>query len=203
MALDDPKRAAKAMAVAAILVLAAPIARADCVDGVRKPTPAELDFLQRAHAALVAGLPEAVRPLERNNPQRPEPGNVAPPALCGGTPVGGFSPGVFTAFNFNFSPEEAKARADQRRLLRQQIDELKKLPPDKEAEVRQLTEQARAGRRAGTAPQPQGPAVHARAAGAGRARRGRGQPAGTGGTQDPVRARCQRQAADRRAERAR
>jgi hypothetical protein len=125
------------------LLVALP-ARADCVDGVRKATPAEMDFLQRAHAALIAGLPEAVRPLERNSPQRPEPGTVAPPSLCGGTPVGAFSPGAFTAFNFNFTPEEAKARAEQRRLLRQQIDELKKLPPPKEAEVRQLTEQARA-----------------------------------------------------------
>jgi hypothetical protein len=125
------------------LLVALP-ARADCVDGVRKATPAEMDFLQRAHAALIAGLPEAVRPLERNSPQRPEPGTVAPPSLCGGTPVGAFSPGAFTAFNFNFTPEEAKARAEQRRLLHQQIDELKKLPPPKEAEVRQLTEQARA-----------------------------------------------------------
>jgi hypothetical protein len=58
--------------------------------------------------------------------------------------VGAFSPGVFTAFNFNFSPEEAKARAEQRRVLRQQVDDLKKLPPDKQAEVQQLTEQARA-----------------------------------------------------------
>jgi hypothetical protein len=128
----------------AVTLLAALPAHADCVDGVRKPTPAELDFLQRAHAALVAGLPEAVRPLERNNPQRPDAGNATPPSLCGGTPVGAFSPGVFTAFNFNFSPEEARARAEQRRVLRQQVDDLKKLPPDKEAEVRQLTEQARA-----------------------------------------------------------
>jgi hypothetical protein len=125
------------------LLVALP-ARADCVDGVRKATPAEMDFLQRAHAALIAGLPEAVRPLERNSPQRLEPGTVAPPSLCGGTPVGGFSPGAFTAFNFNFTPEETKARAEQRRLLRQQVDELKKLPPDKQSEVQQLTEQARA-----------------------------------------------------------
>jgi len=126
------------------LLSAVSAARADCVDGVRKATAAEIDFLQRANAALIAGLPEAVRPLERNNPQRPEPGAVGAPTLCAGSPVGAFSPGAFTAFNFNFSPEEAKARAEQRRLLRQQIDELKKLPSDKEAEVRQLTEQARA-----------------------------------------------------------
>jgi hypothetical protein len=128
----------------AALLGVVPAARADCVDGVRKATAAEIDFLQRANAALIAGLPEAVRPLERNNPQRPEPGAVGTPTLCAGSPVGAFSPGAFTAFNFNFPPEEAKARAEQRRLLRQQIDELKKLPPDKEAEVRQLTEQARA-----------------------------------------------------------
>ena len=145
MALEFPKRAAKALTLAAFLALAASNVRADCVDGVRKATAAEIDFLRRAHAALIAGLPEAVRPLERSNPQRPEPGAVGAPTLCGGSPIGAFSPSASTAFNFNFSPEEAKARAEQRRLLLQQIDALKRLPPDKEAEVRQLTEQARAG----------------------------------------------------------
>jgi hypothetical protein len=139
-----------AAVIACAGLLAALPAQADCVDGVRKATPAELDFLQRANAALLAGLPEAVAPLVRQNRPRPEPGAIAAPSLCGGTPIGAFSPSVFTAFDFNFSPDEAKARAEQRRLLRQEIDALKKLPPDKEAEYRQLMEQARAA--AATAP---------------------------------------------------
>lgn len=119
-------------------------ARADCPDGVRNPTPAETDFAQRAGAALVAGLPEAVRPLERQGTQRSDP--LAPPRLsfCVGSPVGSFSPGAGVALVYRFPPAELQARAEQRRQLQRQVEALEKLPPDKEAQVQQLTEQARA-----------------------------------------------------------
>ena len=38
---------------------------ADCVDGVRDPTPAELGFAARAEAALAAALPASVANSER------------------------------------------------------------------------------------------------------------------------------------------
>ena len=128
----------------AALLSAAPVARADCVDGVRALTPAELDFNQRAHAALVAGLPEAVRPLERRSPNRTDPVTRSGPAMCRGTPIGAFGAGVGDGFLYRFTPEEASARSQQRRELLRQVEELEKLPPEKEAQRRELETQMRA-----------------------------------------------------------
>lgn len=128
----------------AALLSAAPVARADCVDGVRALTPAELDFNQRAHAALVAGLPEAVRPLERRSPNRTDPVTRGGPAMCRGTPIGAFGAGVGDGFLYRFTPEEADARSQQRRELLRRVEALEKLPPEKEAQRRELETQMRA-----------------------------------------------------------
>lgn len=119
-------------------------ARADCVDGVRQPTSAELDFARRAAAASIAGLPEAVPPLARRSPDRPEPAAAPRLSFCAGQPVGDFSSGAGTDFAYTFSAAEAQARSERRRQLQRQIEELEKLPPDKEAQRRQLEEQMRA-----------------------------------------------------------
>lgn len=126
------------------LAIAMNAARADCVDGTRNATPAELDFGQRARAALIAGLPEAVRPIERRSPQRADPSEPFRHTPCRGTPVGAFSPVASDGFLYQFTREEAAARSEQRQQLRRQIEELERLPADKEAQRKELEAQMRA-----------------------------------------------------------
>lgn len=119
-------------------------ARADCVDGVRAATPGEIDFAQRAQAALAAGLPEAVRPIERRAPDRADLDAPVRLSACRGTPVGQFSPSATDGFLYKFTPEEATARSMQRQQLRQQIEEIERLPADKDAQRKALEAQMRA-----------------------------------------------------------
>jgi hypothetical protein len=144
MAHVQPKQPAAALVLAAFITLAAPLARADCVDGVREATAAERDFAQRARAALIAGTPEAVRPLERSSPKRADPAAPVSLGFCRGTPVGAFTPSAGDSFMYPFPREEAAARSEQRRALLRQVEELERLPPDKEAQRRQLEAQMRA-----------------------------------------------------------
>ena len=126
------------------LLSAAPAARADCVDGVRPPTAGETEFIQRAQAALVAGLPEAVRPIERRSANRPDPVARGGGTMCRGTPVGAFGAATADGFLYRFTPEEANARSQQRRELLRQVEALEKLPPEKEAQRKELETQMRA-----------------------------------------------------------
>lgn len=126
------------------LAIAMNAARADCVDGTRNATPAELDFGQRARAALIAGLPEAVRPIERRSPQRADPSEPFRHSPCRGTPVGAFSPVASDGFLYQFTREEAAARSEQRQQLRRQIEDIERLPADKEAQRKELEAQMRA-----------------------------------------------------------
>ncbi|MCA3216386.1 MAG: hypothetical protein ING39_13345 [Burkholderiales bacterium] len=128
----------------AALLGAAPTARADCVDGVRPPTAGETEFIQRAQAALVAGLPEAVRPIERRSANRPDPVVRSGLTMCRGTPVGAFGASTADGFVYRFTPEEANARSQQRRELLRQVEALEKLPPEKEAQRKELETQMRA-----------------------------------------------------------
>jgi len=133
-----------ALTLAALMALTAPIARADCVDGVREATPAEREAAQRGRAALIAGMPEAVRPLERRTPNRADPAAPVSLGFCRGTPVGAFTPAAADGFMYQFSREEGAARSEQRRALQRQVEELEKLPPEKEAQRRQIEAQMRA-----------------------------------------------------------
>lgn len=133
-----------AFIVAALIALAAPLAQADCVDGVREATPAEREAAQRGRAALLAGLPEAVRPLERRTPNRGDPAAPATFSACRGTPVGAFSPAAAEVYMYQFPREEAAARSEQRRALQRQVEELEKLPPEKEAQRKEIEAQMRA-----------------------------------------------------------
>jgi hypothetical protein len=130
--------------VAALIALAAPLAQADCVDGVREATPAEREAAQRGRAALIAGLPEAVRPLERRAPNRSDPAAAVNLGFCRGTPTGAFSPAAAEGYMYQFPREEAAARSEQRRALQRQVEELEKLPPEKEAQRKEIDAQMRA-----------------------------------------------------------
>jgi hypothetical protein len=130
--------------VAAVCALAAPVASADCVDGVRQPTPAEREAAQRARAALIAGLPEAVRPLERRAPGRSDPSEPVSLSFCGGTPLNTFGATAVDGYRYEFTKEEAAARSAQRRALLRQVEDIETLPPEKEAQRKEIETQMRA-----------------------------------------------------------
>lgn len=124
-------------------LLAAPVARADCVDGVREATPAELEFAARAQAALAAALPAPTVDSER----RGAPHDFASrprPTLCKGQREGDFSVGVQASYLYRFTQAQADRMHAQRKLVEQQIEEIERLPPEKEAQRRQLLDQMRA-----------------------------------------------------------
>ncbi len=117
--------------------------RADCVDGVREPTQAELDFAARARAALVAGLPPLAAPIERRG--RPIDFNERVGlSFCRGQPVGSFDVNIADGSLYKFTPAEANDRSQRRRELQRQIEQLEQLPPDKESQRKALADQARA-----------------------------------------------------------
>lgn len=132
-----------ATAIALACATHATAVRADCVDGVRDATQAELDFAARARAALVAGLPPLPSPIERRG--RPidfnERVNLS---FCRGQPVGSFDVSIADGYLYNFTPTEANDRSQRRRELQRQIEQLQQLPPDKEAQRKALADQARA-----------------------------------------------------------
>jgi hypothetical protein len=144
MLLVQPKHSAAALTFAAFIALLAPSANADCVDGVREPTPAEREAAQRGRAALIAGIPEAVRPLERRSPNRSDPAAPASLSFCRGVPIGAFSPSAADGYMYQFTREEAAARSEQRRALQRQVEDLEKLPPEKEAQRKEIEAQMRA-----------------------------------------------------------
>lgn len=124
------------------LALAAP-ARADCPDGTREAGAAEADFGNRARAALIAALPPAPAGMEKQG--RPNDMNEKPTfAFCRGTPVGAFSPNVADSYIYKLPKAEVDRRSVERRQFQQQIEELEKLPPEKEAQRKALEDQMRA-----------------------------------------------------------
>lgn len=144
--MGHPSKSRAVRLLAALVATASMIpdaARADCVDGVRDATPAELEFATRARAALIAGIPTAVAPIERRG--RPnDPAERVSLNFCRGTPLGAFVPGVQDGFSYSFGRDEAAQRSAQRRELLRQIEELERLPPDKEAQRKALEDQMKA-----------------------------------------------------------
>ena len=131
------------VAIAAALALPVVPAYADCVDGVRAATPAELEFAARARAALIAGLPAPPAQTER----RGKPHDFAEQPkfdFCKDTPVGAFAPSVSEGYLYTFARTDAERRSAERRRLLQQIEEIEMLPPEKEAQRKVLLEQMRA-----------------------------------------------------------
>jgi hypothetical protein len=131
------------VAIAAALALPVVPAYADCVDGVRAATPAELEFAARARAALIAGLPAPPVQTER----RGKPHDFAEQPkfdFCKDTPIGAFAPSVSEGYLYTFARTDAERRSAERRRLLQQIEEIETLPPEKEAQRKVLLEQMRA-----------------------------------------------------------
>jgi hypothetical protein len=116
---------------------------ADCPDGVRATTPAEREFSVRALAAAAAALPNAAAPVERV--RAVDFGKLDPVSdLCSGTRTGGFEVEAGASYVRKFSPAEIEARNARRRALEKQIEQLRALPPERQAEQDALNRQARA-----------------------------------------------------------
>ena len=119
------------------------VARADCVDGVRNATSEELVFAARAEAALAAALPAPIANSER----RGGPFDFSrPPRLsfCKADPIGAFAVSVGGGYLYKFPKAEADRLYAERKGLEKQIEDLEKLPADKDAEYKQVLAQMKA-----------------------------------------------------------
>lgn len=128
---------------AALLLAAVSPARADCVDGTRPPSAAELEFAARAQAALAAALPPPIADSER----RGAPYDFAQQprlSFCRGMPEGAFSIGVQGAYLYRFPRAEADRMTAERKRIEQQIEQIEQLPPEREAQRQQILAQMRA-----------------------------------------------------------
>lgn len=116
---------------------------ADCPDGVRDPSPAELAFAARAAAALAAALPAPIPSSERRG--APYDFSSQPTlSFCRTEPQGHFSPSVRGAYLYTFPKAEADRRYVERKRVEQQIENLEKLPAEKEAQYQRLLADMRA-----------------------------------------------------------
>lgn len=127
-----------------LLACVCAFARADCTDGTRQSSPAEIEFATRAHAALAASLPATPQGMERFTPAHDFKRPIRLTPACRSTPPGEF--GITHAVTYQFKlPRDEIARMDaERSRIRGEIAALQTLPTDKAAQHRALTEQSRA-----------------------------------------------------------
>ena len=118
-------------------------ALADCIDGIRKTTPGETQYLKRVSAALTEALPWA-----------PQNWTLAPPreqgvgGLCKGDREGDFE--ITVTANYSYLPpkeEAGRLHADYRKL-QSEIDSLRQMPPAITRERQEWLDKAREARRA-------------------------------------------------------
>lgn len=130
--------------VAALTLLsAAGTALADCVDGVRKETPAEAAFAAKAVAALAVALPKPIVNSQRQG--APFDFSQEPKfSFCRGEKEGAFSPTVVASYLYKFSNADAERMYVERKSIEKQIDELNKLPPEKEVQQKEMYAKMRA-----------------------------------------------------------
>ena len=132
---------------AIVSVLGSTAAFADCIDGVRKGTPAEVAYFQKVQAALKEVFPPApagwtFTPM----------GDSTLSGLCKGTPEGGFSITVDATYTYRPSKEEADRLNAEGGKIQAEIEALEKLPPAVAKERNDLmasySEKTRAARQA-------------------------------------------------------
>jgi len=130
-----------------VSVLGSAVAFADCVDGVRKGTSAEVAYFQKVQATLKEVLPPApagwtFTPMQDRTFGSP----------CKGTPEGGFSITVEAKYTYRPSKEEADRLNAESRKIQSEIDALEKLPPELTKErndfMAKYSEKTRAARQA-------------------------------------------------------
>jgi hypothetical protein len=126
-----------------LFLIASGFARADCVDGTRAATPAEVDFGTRALAALAAALPPPIPNSERRGAP-PEIGKAPALSFCKGQREGDFLVAVGQSYLYRFPKADADRMFAERKEIERRIAALETLPPEKAAEQKALLDQARA-----------------------------------------------------------
>lgn len=130
-----------------VSVLGSGMAFADCIDGFRKETPAEVAYFQKVQAALKEVLVPAPAGWTFT-PMRD--GTLG--GLCKGTPEGGFSITVDAKYTYRPSKEEADRLNAESGKIQVEIDALEKLPPELTKErndfMAKYSEKTRAARQA-------------------------------------------------------
>jgi hypothetical protein len=145
----DMKQSRCIITVSVIIVniLGSAMVFADCVDGVRKTTPAEVAYFQKVQAALKEVLPPAPAGWTYAPMQDRTLGNP-----CTGTPEGSFPITVEAKYTYRPSKEEADRMNAESRKIQAEIDALEKLPPEVTKERNDLmakySEKTRAARQA-------------------------------------------------------
>ncbi len=134
---------ALALMVTTVMCAMPDVARADCVDGVRNATPEELAFAARAEAALAAALPAPIANSERRG--GPFDFSRTPRlSFCKADQIGAFAVSAGGGYLYKFPKSEADRLYAERKSLEKQIDDLEKLPPDKDAEYKQVVAKMKA-----------------------------------------------------------
>ncbi len=118
-------------------------AHADCVDGVRNATPEESAFAAQAEAALAAALPAPIPNSERRGgsydfSRQPR------LSFCKAEQVGAFTVSVGGGYLYTFPKAEADRLYAERKAIEKQVEEAEKLPPEKDAEYKQVLTQMKA-----------------------------------------------------------
>jgi hypothetical protein len=130
-----------------ISVLGSSAAFADCIDGIRKETPAEAAYFQKVQTALKEILP-ATPAGWTFTPM----GDRKLGGLCQGTAVGALSITVEVKYTYRPPKEEADRMNGESRKIQAEIDALEKLPPELAKErddlMAKYSEKTRAARQA-------------------------------------------------------
>ena len=142
--LHSPRR--QRLAFITALALSWPLlAAADCVDDVRNPKPAELEFHGRAIAALVAALPPAPLGAKLTGTQHDFKRLPAIGLLCKEQKEGDFTLEASRFYVLELSADEFKRRRAERTAINDQLYALTLLPPDLKAQRDALEQKASAG----------------------------------------------------------
>jgi len=125
----------------------AAFALADCVDGMRKLTPAESNLVQNVAAALAAALPDAPEGWQRSGEPK-----VVEPVVCKGQKPGDFSLSVSLAYYIKNPPkrQEYPEEAEIRRLS-QEIETLERTPEEVRKRINEVQARQSEKRRAAKA----------------------------------------------------
>jgi hypothetical protein len=126
-----------------LFLISSGFARADCVDGTRTATSAEVDFGTRALGALAAALPAPIPNSERRGAP-PEIGKAPALSFCKGQREGDFLIAVGQSYLYRFPKADADRMFAERKEIEGRLAALETLPPEKAAEQKALLDQARA-----------------------------------------------------------
>jgi len=132
---------------------------ADCVDGLRKPTPAEKKMFDEVAAAISATLPAPPQSWRTSGDGT----QVREPALCTGTPVAGFPIGTTVVYRYlnppkrRDYPEEAEMKK-----LQDEITAMTSMPAEVRKQYNDVMAQQSEKRRASRAAEKAGNKEEAR-----------------------------------------